>query len=676
MSIQKPWRNKAAQLRLRLKLSAEFHSEHLISRSSILGVLLCLLLNASNYAQEANRLIESVGKLPDSTQYDSLIQLAMPRLMAQSEIAGVLLARAEELALKQSDSLKWAAALTMHGFTMPDSQSMTALSYYQSAIPILRKNQHRFQVQALANAAEILTLLGEYNTSIQYQLWALDYVISIENQGQTIALTTNIGYFYDRIEDYERASVWQKKALHLAEEAKDTFMLGLIAMRQGLIMDKSTPRNADSAEYFLKKAEGFFSKNNDQLRLAQVHGNLGNVYLKSGRLNEAMSELKLASKINRTQNRQHSLTINIINIGRVLSELGEYSQARDSLKAGLNWAKLVGDQTFQLDALYDLHICMQNMGETEQAIQYLNRYSELRDSVFSIERDKQVSNLRVRYQTLQKEKAIMDLESKNSISELELTEQRYRVFLLSVGILLIMIVAIGAMLMFRQKQRNFLQKREIEYGEKLLNVQVQSQEDERQRIAKELHDGIAQTLVASKLQLQKTLKSSKSISKKDESTFTVGLKSLDDACHEIRQISHQMMPRSLVELGLISAIEDLLHKSLSPIDIKHTFEHSGVENQQLVQRVEIALFRICQELINNVVKHSGASHVHVQLYKTKTHIILMVEDDGKGFPSTSSDGIGMSNINSRATAINGKISIEEGPEKGVVAVVKIPLSPA
>ncbi len=149
--------------------------------------------------------------------------------------------------------------------------------------------------------------------------------------------------------------------------------------------------------------------------------------------------------------------------------------------------------------------------------------------------------------------------------------------------------------------------------------------------------------------------------------------SLDLACDEVRSLSHQMMPRALIELGLTSAIDDMLNKSLNFTSIKHEFEHIGVEDRQLEKRVEIALYRICQELINNVVKHSGATKVSVQLYRTSDSAMLLVEDDGAGFKPNSEDGIGMHNINSRASAINGKVSFEDGPTTGTVAQVRIPL---
>ena len=112
-------------------------------------------------------------------------------------------------------------------------------------------------------------------------------------------------------------------------------------------------------------------------------------------------------------------------------------------------------------------------------------------------------------------------------------------------------------------------------------------------------------------------------------------------------------------------------------EIKYEFEHHKVENDRFSDNVEVSLYRICQELINNIIKHSEAKAVSVQLLKTKTHLVLVVEDNGKGFTfddPNNQNGIGLMNITSRAKAIHGEVSYEPSPEQGTVASIRVPLS--
>ena len=92
------------------------------------------------------------------------------------------------------------------------------------------------------------------------------------------------------------------------------------------------------------------------------------------------------------------------------------------------------------------------------------------------------------------------------------------------------------------------------------------------------------------------------------------------------------------------------------------------------EKIELSLYRVCQELVNNVIKHSGANFVSVQLFKSKKHLVLMLEDNGKGMKSENKkSGIGLLNIASRIDTINGEVNYEPGPESGTVATVRIPI---
>lgn len=207
----------------------------------------------------------------------------------------------------------------------------------------------------------------------------------------------------------------------------------------------------------------------------------------------------------------------------------------------------------------------------------------------------------------------------------------------------------------------------IEEQQKGLTAVIQAQEDERKRIAKDLHDGIVQQLGGLKLGLQKVFMDSET----EESNKLVSI--LDESAQELRELSHKMMPRSLSELGLVPALQDMLENSLGNTTIKYKFEHFGIEGR-FAENIEIAIYRIAQELINNVIKHSKATAVNVQLFKTGNDVLLIVEDNGKGIDKIErKEGIGLINISSRLNTINGKVNFEPSPESGTLVTVKIPV---
>jgi len=195
-------------------------------------------------------------------------------------------------------------------------------------------------------------------------------------------------------------------------------------------------------------------------------------------------------------------------------------------------------------------------------------------------------------------------------------------------------------------------------------------------LPEKLRGGIVQSLTGLSLRMQKQANSEKAkgfgLDDELNSTRTI----LDESIAEVRGISHQMMSRVLSEMGMIPTLADMLEKSLESTDIQYEFEHHNIGTDWFDESIEISLYRICQELINNIIKHLEAKAVSVQLLKTKTHLVLVVEDNGKEFEfdnPNNQDGIGLRNISSRAKAIYGEVNYEPSPEQGTVASIRVPL---
>jgi signal transduction histidine kinase len=243
----------------------------------------------------------------------------------------------------------------------------------------------------------------------------------------------------------------------------------------------------------------------------------------------------------------------------------------------------------------------------------------------------------------------------------------YILLIIFVFVLLI-IGGISLIAFIKAKRQNKLSNIRIEEQQKGLIAVIQAQEDERKRIAKDLHDGIVQQLTGLKLGMQKIFNKKES----DESNKLITI--LDNSAKELRELSHRMMPRSLGELGLLPSLEEMLENSIGNTSIHYQFENFGIK-QRFDENIEIAIYRIAQELINNVIKHSKASNVNIQLFMAGNEIVLIIEDNGIGMDlTTKKDGIGLMNISSRLDTINGKVNFEPSPESGTLATVKIPLN--
>jgi signal transduction histidine kinase len=206
---------------------------------------------------------------------------------------------------------------------------------------------------------------------------------------------------------------------------------------------------------------------------------------------------------------------------------------------------------------------------------------------------------------------------------------------------------------------------------------IEGQEEERKRLARELHDGIGQMLTGLKLDSEK-LKSLHFVNEKQRKSFEEHQQLIDDTIEATRTVSFNLMPSVLIDFGLSSAIKLLLERTAKGAEFKTSF-NDLTKNIKIPNKVENNLYRITQETLNNIIKHAKAKKVSITLYNEKGKFIsLVVIDDGKGFDmkknkKNSVGGNGLSNLQTRVRLLNGTIKIESELGKGTSITVKIPL---
>lgn len=245
----------------------------------------------------------------------------------------------------------------------------------------------------------------------------------------------------------------------------------------------------------------------------------------------------------------------------------------------------------------------------------------------------------------------------------------------------------GALLYCNSRHRHYILKQnellhtrrisELEKEHQLVAMQsvLKGQEEERGRLAKDLHDGVGGLLSGVKLSLS-TMKGNVFLSEKNAMAVERVLEQLDQSITELRRVSHNMMPESLIKFGLGETIENYCAQINQNGPLRIRFQSYGLE-QRLDESSEIIIYRILQELLNNILKHAGAREVLVQLIREAKRFDLTVEDDGKGFildAAMAGNGAGLSNIRSRAAYLGGKLDIHTAPGQGTSIHIEIPLT--
>jgi two-component system, NarL family, sensor kinase len=204
---------------------------------------------------------------------------------------------------------------------------------------------------------------------------------------------------------------------------------------------------------------------------------------------------------------------------------------------------------------------------------------------------------------------------------------------------------------------------------------IEAEENERKRIAGDLHDGVGQTMSAAKMNLSSIESRLDFKNDDDKIAFEKIVHLVDESCKEVRSVSHNMMPNALLKSGLSSAVKEFIEKIDNRI-LKVNLFSEGL-NERLNTNVETVLYRIIQECVNNVIKHSGANELDISLIKDADGIAATIEDNGKGFvvaDKQNADGIGLKNIKTRIEYLKGTVDFDSAPGKGTLVAIHVPLN--
>jgi signal transduction histidine kinase len=283
----------------------------------------------------------------------------------------------------------------------------------------------------------------------------------------------------------------------------------------------------------------------------------------------------------------------------------------------------------------------------------------------------QLSEFQVKYEKEKDQAQILKLEKEN----LRKTNQRNGYMFTGIGIIAL---ALFNFAYFRQRARHTRiiaeQKiRQLEEEKKLMAAKllVEGQEEERKRIATELHDGLGVLLSATKMQFSVI----KDKSPENRELIAKATHMLEQASGDVRKISHNMMPGLLTKLGFFDAVEDLFEHIGDTEELNTNCSILGLK-ERFAENKEIMLYRIVQEMVNNSLKYAHAKNINLKIVTDNTMLDLIYTDDGVGFDKTAlpdSESIGLKSIESRVNFLTGKMKLDSSPGHGVKYSIQVPI---
>ncbi|MFN3488880.1 MAG: sensor histidine kinase [Emticicia sp.] len=249
---------------------------------------------------------------------------------------------------------------------------------------------------------------------------------------------------------------------------------------------------------------------------------------------------------------------------------------------------------------------------------------------------------------------------------------------MGIGLIIFVIVYQQQQLKQKYEQQKAMQDLKSEMQRQMLESALEVQEVERVRIAKDLHDEVGAMLSVTKMsfnQLLRKLDSAEDLAKMGKQTREL----LEQSISQVRRISKELVPSTLEEFGLILSIDEFIQKVHLASTTSFTFSHEGIaEKQRFDKKIELTIYRLIQELVNNALKHAEAQEITLKLTIEDNKIIFIFTDNGKGFDfaairNNPKSGLGLRNMESRLSVINGAIDIQSSIGKGTTTTIEIPI---
>lgn len=598
--------------------------------------------------------IEAAAKKMINVHY-SLSSLKNEPRKALTEIDGIL---ARKYKIKSSYLL--GALYLKRGGSNYRLNLIEAIEDYKMAIASFSDKDSLYIADAYLFSGQAYSNMGKFVPAGESYRKAYNYFEALKDYEYMFYAQQGITTMFSMNGFHEKAMIEREKNIANILELNLLHHLPTEYYNQALDYEKTG--NKKKYMEFLMKAEATLSesidKNEETSNALYIYSELVDYYCEQNNLKEAEKYLKLINEYNKNSKED------LISVCQFLGANAKYYYTIGNNKTALAYAK--ERLKYALILKYEENILASHKMLSEiysaqkaykNAMEHELSYSNLKDSIYN----REVANSLAYYQTLyETEKNEKDLVEKNTnIQLLEKDNQTFRNLLIFGGVALLLFF--GVVLLYRN-QLYFKNKKILQ--EKFSQKLIVSQEEERMRISKDLHDGLGQRLLVIKNKL---------IASGDAETKNL----VDDSIEEVRTISRDLHPFQLQEMGITKALEF----TITQIDENTSlFISSDIDNIDNLfnKEAEVNIYRIVQESLSNVLKHARAEASKVSVKKMTNFVIISVKDNGVGFDFPEKfqnvKSLGLKTLLERTKVLNGNMKVESIPNSGTTLQFQFPLS--
>ncbi len=561
---------------------------------------------------------------------------------------------------------------------------------------IIKNSYNKINLPIHAKAHQLLASsnvrVGNYEKATDLYNKAIS-ISEKNNFNDVLSLSFNgLGNVYDNLDQRPLAITYYKKGLEIAEKnnfkdgiAINKFELGSTVRVLKISSDLST-MNKDSLEKkfkYFNEAIKLWETLGDTIKMIKSNIQTGESYANYELFDSAFSKMANAKNYLSNANFARYLLDYYFSSGKVFvrkatannNNRADLLQAIDYLNLSYPLAIKYNETNYRMWYYSWMSSSYKRLNDYKTAYDYRIQYDDLDDSLTGEENFKKIADVQHKFDNEKKENELLNTKAENK------QKSTLNKILIGSGIGLLLISLLGYR-NFKNKQKVFSQQQQIQQHKiaelekdkqlQAVDAMLRGQEEERSRIAKDLHDGLGGMLSGTKLSFE-NMKENLILTPENAILFNKSLTMLDNTIADLRKVAHNLMPEVLVKFGLQEAVKDFCNSIQSACAVNIIYQPVGVF-QPLNNTAEVFTYRIIQELVNNAIKHANATQIIVQLTANNNKISIAVEDDGKGFDVnalTNSKGAGMDNIKYRVQYFNGTIDTVTSAGNGTSVNVEL-----
>lgn len=554
-----------------------------------------------------------------------------------------------------------------------------ATPYYEKSLKIRTEiNDKQGIADSYNNMGIIAYYQGNYPLALKNYLNALKYLKGIKNLNGIARSYSNIGSIYFRQGENEEALKNFSDALKIQKEIGDKQGIGR-SYNNIASIHFSQGKHPEALENFILSLN-IKKEINDVSGIGATYINIGSIYYVMAmqpnvtkKTQDSLFQLSIefysnAQKAVELAGDKQGLAMTYNNIGSIYISLQQHDKSLEYLYKGLATSKEIGSKNDIKASYQGLASADSAMGNWKSALENYRLFIAYRDSLVNEENTKKIVEIQMNFEFEQKElETKAEQDKKEALYDAEIKRQKLLGWFLGGGTLLALLLSVAFFNRHRLKQKHeFQRKLNTQQKEQAMAV-MESQEQERKRIAEDLHDGLGHLLSTVKLNLQALPENQKKY------YFSI-LQLLDQATGEINNISFNLMPQTLEEVGLIAALEEMTNKIKKSGLVNINLHIHEFDESLLPKQIKFNIYRILQEAVNNILKHAEAQEINIQIINQEDNLTIMVEDNGRGFnvQNLNLSGRGLRNIVSRSEWLNATLSIDSTPDHGTTLTIELP----